>query len=768
MRKKKMLSRVFVFALLTGMTMSCQNLEDDEHYKLPSWSKGNAYEVMQGEGNYNIFLRGLELTGNDGIVAGKSLVTVAAPDDDAFTAFLREKGYGSIDEMYKEKPQYVNNLIGIHLMYYGFDWDKLVNFRPTDGDAATEAQKAVGAGYYYKHRTHCQDAIEVVKDENVTREVYHYERFLPVFSTKLFETKGIDAAVNYNYFYPNTPWYSTNNSGDGFNIANAAVSNTENIITDNGYLYKVDRVVEPLLTIYDELRENKDYSKFLGIYDEYLQYQIALEETNLALGRNVYVRTHGSLPNIACEWPYGASYIFMQELEKTGYNIFAPTNLALDNFFKSYWSKEQGYGSLDELDPLIKQYFINQMFSEDKFIIFPEEIEKGTVKTSLGTNVNFDPYSIAQNRRKICCNGVLYGMDEMTAPAVFSSVVAPVFRDTTYNCYLYCVSSSGLVSSLAADNSQFVSLIPSNKQFEKAEPTMRLLKVENGRQLQVWSDEAGQYSELGNNARLAFVNMHTTDAVAELKTTGTQVITPYTPFNYWYLKDGKITTNALFNELLTIDYNKDPFVAFHELTQNDGSSWSNGKAYSYDAESIFKAESENRMLHMLAVGNDSRYEYYYFSQLAKLAGMQASNSLYGQVLYLGGESDSKYIVFIPTNEVLKEHLKELPGCSNLSLNADGSIKGTLSATNKALLANYLRSYVISNDKNQITDYPFIGSSCKGTFVNNDLSNLTIMDNGTSLSVRLNDGEVVNVSSKYSYFPFAYPDGCIHFLDGLLK
>lgn len=64
------------------------------------------------------------MTGNDGVVAGKSIVTVAAPDDEAFGKYLTEKGYSSIDEMYQANPQFVKNLIGMHLMYYAFDWDK--------------------------------------------------------------------------------------------------------------------------------------------------------------------------------------------------------------------------------------------------------------------------------------------------------------------------------------------------------------------------------------------------------------------------------------------------------------------------------------------------------------------------------------------------------------------------------------------------------------------------------------------------------------------
>lgn len=768
MQSNKTISALMISLLTVLVMASCADLADDEHYKLPAWAKGNAYEMMQGEGVYSTFLRGLQLTGNDGIVNGKSIVTVMAPDDNAFDSFLKSKGYNSIDEMYAANPDYVKGLIGMHLMYYAFDWNKMVNFRPDDGDGATEEQKAVFAGYYYKHRTHSQDAIEKVTIDGTEQEVYHDEKFLPVFSTKMFETKGIDAATNYNYFYPTTTWFGSENEGDGFNIANAKVSNTDNIITDNGYLYKVDRVIEPLKTIYDELRNNSDYSQFLSIYDEYLTYQLARTDVTDALGRNVYVREHGNLPPIACEWPVGATYMSMNRLEHDGYNVFAPTNQALDNFFHGYWSKEQGYGSLADLDPLIKQYFIFQMFAESTFIVFPEEIENGKVQTSYGTPINFDPQSISQERRRICCNGVLYGMDEMTAPAIFSSVVAPAFRDTTYSYYLYCLDGSGLVSPLAAENSTFVTLIPSNDQFRKSDPAITLVDMGKTRQLQVWNDESAQFVEMGNSAKLSIVNIHTADAVSELPTSGKRVVNTSVPFNYWYVKDGEITTNALFNNQLEIDamHTDNPYVAFHETKPADGSEWSNGKAYTYDAPSIFKAQSGDGLLSKLSKGNDSNLEYYYYAQLLKLAGLVS-----GTYVNLGGDYESdnlRYVIFAPTNEVVKQHLKEIPGCDKLSFNADGSIKGTLTAANKALLGNWLRACCVSTDKNQISDYPFPGSSCKGNFVNNDLTTLSIYDNGTSLSVSLNGGETVSVTDKYSYFPFAFSDACLHFVDALLK
>ena len=78
---------------------------------------------------------------------------------------------------------------------------------------------------------------------------------MPVFSHHIFASKGIDAKKNYEFFYPNSTWTGDN----GFNVSNASVKEYQ-IITNNGYIYNVDRVLEPLETIYDVLKKKSDYS----------------------------------------------------------------------------------------------------------------------------------------------------------------------------------------------------------------------------------------------------------------------------------------------------------------------------------------------------------------------------------------------------------------------------------------------------------------------------------------------------------------------------
>ena len=753
-------------ALCAGVT-SCKDddLASDDHYKAPDWLKGNAYEVMQKDGNHSIFLRAIDLSDYREIVAGKSILTVVAPSDDAFRQFLSAKGYSSIDDLDSQDHAYLNKLVGYHLMYYAFDWNKMVNFRPLEGDGSSEEDRERFAGYWYKHRTHASDPIEDVTavvggGDPINIKVYHNELYLPVLSNKLFETRGIDAAYNYNYFYPDTEWGTPTAAGI-FNIANAKVVGGA-VVTDNGYLYNVDHVVEPLNTLYNEMALNPKYSKFLSIYDNYSSYELASDEIRSSLGYDVYVHSHIDVPSIAREWP-ADSYLAINALERQGYNIFAPSNTAIDEFFHNFWTSESGYTSIEDLDPLILAYFVMQSFGQETDIAFPEEIKRGDIKTVYGTTIDIDPDQVTD--RKLCANGVFYGMDHMDMPAIFSSVVGPAFKDSNFKWYLYALDASSTMLPLASRNSEFVTLIPSNGQLAACDPAIQLATTVTGNELQQYSDEAGAYVKMGGSALKNITDIHVAQNIKELKSEGTQVVATNAPYNYWYIRDGKITTNALFNQQLALENNGDPFVSFKPIL-NDGHAWDNGSAYSYDAPVVFEQSQGDGLGHFLAVGNDKNYKYYMFAQLLNKAGLVGKD---GSLDVSIAPAGFRFILFAPTNEAITKALAEgaIPGASSLKV-TNGTMSGTVSGTNKTNLANYLKQYFISSMVNPFTDYPYPGSKCQGSFRTMAFAeDINIYDNGTSLSIGYPGKTPVQVNAEFGYLPFAYSDGCLHFIDGIL-
>ncbi|MDR2840775.1 MAG: fasciclin domain-containing protein, partial [Paludibacter sp.] len=347
-KNSKLFSLLFVVSILFG----CQSAMD-EHYKVPEWLKGSAWQVLDGRGDYTIFLKGVEIAGFRPMMEGKSILTVMAPNDAAFREYLSANGFSDISDMSIDQ---VKKLIGFHLLYYSYNKEKMINFRP-EGDQASDESKMINAGMYYKFRSRSQDApTKVIDSTGVERTIYHLERFLPVFSYQFFQTKRIDAKANYEFFYPNSTW----TGGDGFNVSNATVKEYQ-IIADNGYIYAIDRVLEPLETIYTVLSKNPNYSVFYGLYDAYTAYLYdATLSTNYGKAAGVdslYLHTHGGdLPPIANEWPT-TSYQNVSALARQSFSIFAPSNAALNDFFQRYW-QIGGYSSLIDVDRLAMQYLL--------------------------------------------------------------------------------------------------------------------------------------------------------------------------------------------------------------------------------------------------------------------------------------------------------------------------------------------------------------------------------------------------------------------------
>ena len=752
MKRTKIWNKSLGFLMAILLLYSCEN-EMDKHYASPDWLKGSTWEVLEDRGNYSTFLKGVELAGYQPILEGKSLVTVMAPNDEAFAAYLSKIGKSSIEDLTKTELQ---KLIGYHLMYYSYTQDQLVNFRPSEGDAATDEQKLVLAGMYYKHRTRSYEAPTMATDTSGNEiTVYHNEALLPVFSYMLFNTKGIDAEYNYEYFYPNSNWTGQG----GFNVSNASVDEY-GVIANNGYLYMVDRVVEPLNTIYDELKGRPDYSTYLNLYDSYSYYELDEDlTTEFGNGTNLYRHLHEyPLADIACEWPVASIYAISTN-SRLAYSVFAPSNSAFDGFMTDYW-KPGGYNSLDEVNSIAIRYLLRNSYTAES-LVFPEEIKNGDIINSYQMTIDFDVDAVPAANRVICQNGAFYGLNELEPPGMFRSVTGPAFQYKDLFWYLYMLDPTNLLVALSSTESNFTVLIPGNEQMK--EGGIDLVEDE------LWSDDDGDFAAMSNSVMTSIVNLHTVTGGQGINSSGTQVLRTNIPYTYWYLKDGKITTSVLFD-----DYFENPgaTVNFYQLTEltSDGGPWTNGKAYSYDSPEIFRPVlSTKSMQYRLAITQDATYPYYQFSKLLRDAG--AVDAVNGQIIFLVG---TRCVAFVPTNQVVEDAIAAglIPG-----VDTDGKV------TDQNRLKAYLTCYFIPTEENGMTTYPYIGSGVNGQYGSMLSSSegtsskrvpVTIFDNGQKLSVQLDismtglgTGNKVDVVPDFDYFPFSYDDGGVHYINGIL-
>ena len=760
--------RLLWLVLFPFLLFSCED-KMSEHYEIPDWLRGNAWEVLEtGEhGKFSIFLRGVELAGFRPMMEGKSLLTVMAPDDEAFTAYLEENGYGSISDMPIDE---VKKLIGFHLLYYSYNKTKLENFRP-EGDAATEEDAAIGAGLYYKHRTKSSNlpTLEYNPAWESNVMVYHLERFVPVFSHYFFKTKKIDAKKNYEYFYPNSTWEGDN----GFNVSNASV-NEYGVVTDNGYIYIIDKVLKPLETLYVELEGRKEYSDFLKLYNVFSVYeydeQLSKDYGASVNSESLFLHKHAyngkAMAPIALEWPT-SDYRDVKKLSKESYSLFAPTNEGLSNFYNEYW-KGQGYESVTEIDTLVMKHFLGQFFYSGS-AVFPEEIEKGDIANDYGMPFDFNPYSDVQDKA-ICINGNFYGLNKISTPLLFSSVIGEAFISKNYRMYLYMLDLSDMLKSFASQQTKFTVLMPNDEQLIAND--YWLLNKVTGNVLMYddpfSTDPVNSEVEVSAVTALPVVNMHTALEGVDLPTSGAHVIPTKVGYNYWYTLDNGITTSGMYNQYLNPDYKGNPFVKFSEIT-NKGQAWSNGFAYAYEGSNIFIAENtDNGLQSRLVAGNSSKYKYYGIAQLLIAAGMVDSNT--GTIPTVKG---LHYILFAPTNEAIEKALKEdaIPGVTGGTLYGSNGLF-ECATCDKNMLKKYLQKYFFSSNMNVISGYPYIGSSYKTGLklwaMNGE--DVYYYDSGFSLSLKdgeksgTSTGKVINIISDYHYFPFAFNDGCMHFIE----
>lgn len=732
---------------------SCED-NMDKHYEIPDWVNSNAWEVLSsGEhGDFSIFLEGAELAGFRPVLEGKTIVTIMAPDDAAFSAYLSGHGYGSVKDIPADE---LAKLIGFHLIYYSYPTEKLINYRP-DGDLETDEEEAIGAGLYYKHRTRSSDAPTWETDPSTGEEklVYHYERFIPVFSYMYFGTKMISAKANYEAVLPNSTWTGDN----GFNVCDASVKEY-GIATTNGYIYTVDRVIEPLETIYTELKGNGEYSDFLALYDKVGggQYEYDVTSTNdygATYGvDSMFIHTHTSLPSIAREWPT-TSFNAFEELTSTGYTVFAPTNQAISRLFDSFW-KEGGYASLDEVDDVaLNTLFLNYAFGT---LMFPEDIDKAMAEEDFPLDLNTS--SIFE--KKLCANGILYGLDEIKVPNYFNTVARPAYQNKDARSYLYALSGAGALSVYNSDLSRYMVMVPTADQFANAG-----INTSYSTKSLTKDTEDGPVN-LSTSEMQDIVYMHTVNRSVNESTTlpakGTGVYETMSPHNYWFVMDGKVTCNSKFNLQLNPDNTEGSFGDFSTIGEE-----SNGTTYRYGNPSLFTGETGD-LERNIAICTDNRFVYYAFAQLLRLAGLATVDPPTIQSVYQvvdGTSTKVRFNVFIPTNEAIKNALADnrIPGVEG-SWDGSGEMNG-VTVTDAEALRQYLNTYFVTEANNALTDYPYIGSTMKSGIYNTQSTTnptLNYVDDGATLSIEIN-GKRCAVTPEYHYFPFAFPDGCFHLID----
>jgi uncharacterized surface protein with fasciclin (FAS1) repeats len=734
MRKINYLWSVFLIVLTISLN-SCMS-ELDKYYQTPDWLKGNSWEVLEKKGNFKMFLAAVERTSYKDLVQGKGIITVMAPTDSAFQVYLTRHGYSSVEDIPTET---LNTLIGYHLVFYSFDKETFENYNPWGKETEVKVK-----GLYFKFRTKSRDDISIEIDptaNNIQRKVMHKDRFLPVFSYNFFTGYGLDAKQNYEFFYPNSVW----TGADGFNVSNASVKEYA-IVSDNGYVYVVNQVIEPLETIYTTLSKSNGFDIFKKAFNRFVTFEYdATATSEYGNGDSLYIMYHGSqLPPIASEWTsdLGTSneYAQLSLLSSRAYNLFAADDASMQAFFSKYWASY--YNSIDSVkfEPLLA-LLQNHVYNGQ--ILFPEQIETGLFKTSYGNSIQFNRSSA--KLKSICVNGTLYGLDHVMIPPMFEKVTAPMYCNPDYTIFLDIVKNAGYIQTLITNATSFKIFYPKDAMITQNTNL-------EGREIQYQNINSKKYGsqEVQINTDLGFAAM----SISQKKTfAGSHIATEMIaskgdehiyrtllPYNYIYTKGNKVYSSALFN--LGVDA-KVP--TFSEISGD----WNNGIAYSLSGDAASALVPEYNQFKSMITSVASPTVFTNFKYTVQAAGMDKTSPPFD---FLMGE---KFIAFIPKDDAI------MTGWTN----------GKVPFSPATTVSSYLKRYFVNVSLSNLLDYPFSGAGIEGeltTFAKNAEGNVvkyTLIDRAGQLYVKDAKGTEVKV---LSFFPYIYADGAAYLIDGLLE
>lgn len=744
------MKKYFLIGFFLCSLVACQS-EMDKYYEVPDWLKGNAFEVMEDKGTFSIFMKAVERSSYADLVKGKGIVTVMAPTDEAFTAYLTKHNYSSVDDIPEVE---LNKLVGYHLVYYSYSKNDFLFYNPNGVDSEQQFP-----GAYFKFRTKSRDAISTAVDRannNAVRKIMHKERFIPIISD--YSLSSSSRKEDYETMFPGSVY--TGGAGS-INVANASVIGDE-MVTDNGYLYTVNQVIEPLETIYGEMnKENSDYTLFAGMYDRFVNYLYDEDATrDYGNGDSLFVHSHYMLPPIACEWTNFASttkpdYAQMDDLTSISFAVLAPDNASINQFFQKYWASS--YASLDEVN----------------FVPLYQFMEAHTIRNggymvgaySLGYYIA--SYDIWDDNRltmpndvKVCSNGILGGMKgNVITPEVFETPIAPALCDKNYNIFaLLCLKGFLYDIFDKSLDKEFNVFFPTDGMFLNSEYNGDYIQYLKGNpyiitdeQVQVANSTDGTMSNATTSQSKAIAGAHIADGIMAQKSETEVIYSTYNDYEYLYRKGNKVYSSATWN---SEKFGNEVSVPQIELIK----SYDMGNAYALkgdkSATSLIADQGnfKDRVKQIKGVNDYSGFNIY--------LGMASVDDDEPAFNFLQG---NRFIVFVSTQEaVLKDLMSTNPKFNQRAPQAERDM--------------FVKSLFVDMSASSLIDYPFattgkdiekvLTTFGSKTVDGKKVSTTITLINKADGSMKLRDskGNEVNI---ISFFPYIYADGAAYVIDGVL-
>ncbi|MCL3781862.1 hypothetical protein EMN47_15865 [Prolixibacteraceae bacterium JC049] len=724
---KKMLYGIFIFTLLL---MSCE--VENDYYQRPDWLKGSTYEFLQQEERFSLYLSAVDRLGLKEDFDGKVLMTCFIPNDNAFNEYLKRKNYNSVADIpEKELKALINYTTGLR----SFNRDELELYHFKD-------EKHLRGKYFRLTSLHTTDAYqERIPYGSAQRDVWLFNspKMINFFSKRYFEAMEIsDPKASVDLLFGEGTWNGETILGNGARIIKYEIP------TDNGYVFEVDKLTDPLRSADRILKENEQFSLFSKLYDYFgkYNYESDFDKYKEAFGADSLFTKSNVLYNTYTEGN--------TDLYKLDFNtgaMFVPTNEVLKAFLESKF----GPGAAENFQeiPVLALKYILKQHVQSSTMAWMEDIENGKITTSWGDELDFNKENIVF--KELGSNGVVYGINKVLEPSLFNSVMKGVIQTDKTQLFSWFVEKSLNINLLNNRDLDLALFVADDDSFN--EDLIRITK-----EGYPFGDEkievnfTGDWKEYNISDLSKMVDLHIALLEKDFDFSGKGFVKNVTNFSLIKYADNKLYINE--DELGEEDQ------LYAEVLSTDKSP-TNGNVYKI-------SKTLNSPKYSISKLGETYTEFREFKRLLRKANLMTESSKFTSKFGF-----DNYIMLAPENEVILKGIDD-GAIPEIPLDSDS---GEVLKEKQDALAKWCLQYFISMQKNDQPNYLVPGDNTSKVFNSMQLDNenstptklvytkLKCTASSDNLTV-LNKETNSSVSSIVTTPVYIGTDGIVYSVDGL--
>ena len=471
-RTRHIISLIIIGAAL----FSCMDdREKGSKYDRPEWLAGKVYTQLKDQPDLSTFARCVELAGYDTIIDRSGSYTVFAPNNEAFSLYFENHPeYSSIDDI---PAQELRRIVKFHIVQNPWTKKQLRSLDVFGWIDTLDIDNDEPRGFKRETLLLEKDlkfGVKWEKDEMIIvdtlQSTWHRRvatdsrKYAPFFYQEYFNIYDLDPS-DYEFYFNR----SFESPGDIYFAGGRIVG--DEIFAENGFVYNIDRVIEPLKNAYEILNEengNHSYSDYLELVELFPDFIYNEEKTFDQPGARegfdvdslfdiTFSELTFDITNEKTSPPSGTYGLPGNVTIRYHHGLLAPTNDAFNDFITEYLSGSAGWGSLKQAPVHIRRIIVNTHMSNNP--VYPTDFENGFYNGE-GDIVTLNQGDIIQSQFGSNCSFI--GLDKVIVPRAFKSVTGPVYLQRGYSKVMYAIERTGLLPALKREGENYSFFVESD------------------------------------------------------------------------------------------------------------------------------------------------------------------------------------------------------------------------------------------------------------------------------------------------------------------